>query len=525
MEYNTIVKKITPNTLRIAYLYPSIYEAMLSSLVTHIIYFMVNEYFPEVFLERFYVKKLKGREPPPRSIDTQSPLKDFDLIITSLHYEPDIANIIRVLYAAGIDPLKKRRKIPILAGGPAVMANPHPYTEFIDAFIIGDAEPTIPEIINIWIQYHDNKKLFLEEISQLDYVYVPSINDEEKIYRKPVQDLNNTYYPIKQIQNTEKEPIYGKGLLLETSRGCKYWCRFCMETRIMKPYRYRSFQQLKNIVEKGIEINKVDRTIIYSLSFLENHEEQKLLDYLIENNFSASLPSLRINKLSEDILEKIKLLGQKTLTLAPENFSYYVQRIISKYLKIDELIPIIYRVLNKGFNLKLYIISGFKGENKEDIDITIEKIKKMAEHARKKGRKLGITINPLIPKPKTVFQWIGMIDLDRARKIINYYRKMLRGLVDTRPYYVNWAWVQASISLADKTISRVLLDWALRGGDLGSWRRALRENNYSTEYVFKGYRFGEELPWDNIVLGYGVEDVLEKEYLMYEVLSRKSSYS
>ena len=118
-----------------------------------------------------------------------------------------------------------------------------------------------------------------------------------------------------------------------------------------------------------------------------------------------------------------------------------------------------------------------------------------------------------------------MIDLDKAREIINYYRKMLRGLVDTRPYYVNWAWVQASISLADNTISRVLLDWALRGGDLGSWRRALRENNYSTEYVFKGYRFGEELPWDNIVLGYGVEDVLEKEYFMYEVLSRKSSYS
>ncbi|HDI02309.1 MAG TPA: radical SAM protein, partial [Ignisphaera sp.] len=113
MEYNTIVKKITPHILRVAYLYPSIYEAMLSSLVAHIIYFMVNEYFPEIFLERFCVKKLKGTEPPPRSIDTQSLLKDFDLIITSLHYEPDIANTIRILYAAGIDPLRKMREKPI----------------------------------------------------------------------------------------------------------------------------------------------------------------------------------------------------------------------------------------------------------------------------------------------------------------------------------------------------------------------------------------------------------------------------
>ncbi len=128
MEYNVIRKKIRRDTIRVAYVYPSIYEVMAASLASHMIYYMINEYYPEVYMERFHTQKLVGEEPLPRSLETGSPLRDFPVMITSIHYEPNIASLIRILKSSGIEPLRRKRGQILLAGGPAVMANPHPYS-------------------------------------------------------------------------------------------------------------------------------------------------------------------------------------------------------------------------------------------------------------------------------------------------------------------------------------------------------------------------------------------------------------
>jgi radical SAM superfamily enzyme YgiQ (UPF0313 family) len=512
-EYNVVRKKISGKTIRVALIYPSTYEAMMSSLITHLIYFMINEYFEEVYVERFYLKRMTGNEPPPRSIETNTPLKEFDLIITSLHYEPLIAGLLRMLYSGGVSIWRRNREIPVIAGGPVVIANPRPYEEFIDAFIIGEAEETLPQIIESFIEYRDDKKRFLEEISSYKYTYVPGYTNGV-VKRRWVSDLNSSYYPIKQIQSIDREPVYGRGFILETSRGCLFWCRFCMESRLFKPYRRRNNSLLYELVRRGLEVNGVDRVIIYSLLFPLLRSDKVFMEYLVSSNIKASYPSLRLEHLDDEILELIRESGQKSLTIAPESFNFFTQRIIAKYFDLDMVIDKINSALDKGFNLKLYLLFGIKGEKLDDHRVNIEVLRSIAGKAREKGLRISVSINPIIPKPKTVFQWIGMIDLGYARNVIRYYRRELRGIVETRPLHINWAWVQGSIALADNSIGRVLADWSIMGGDLGGWRRALRIHNYSTKYLFNGYRFGDELPWDNIVIGSDVEELLEREYMV-----------
>lgn len=512
-----IRKKIRRDTIRVAYVYPSIYEAMAASLASHIIYYMINEYYPEVYMERFHTHKLVGEEPPPRSLETESPLRDFPVIITSIHYELNIASLIRILKSSGIEPLRRKRDQILLAGGPAVMANPYPYSEIVDAFIIGEIEESIPAIMDRILPFIDDKKRMLEELAGLRNVYVPGYKSD-RVYRSYTPDLDQSYYPIRQFYDTVHEPVYGYGLLLESSRGCRFWCRFCMEGRLFKPYRRRSYSVLKRIVDEGLEYVPRKRIVFYSLNFLLSPHERQILEYLSNNGIEYSVPSLRIELINDDLLDLLKAGNQKTLTLAPESFSLRMHRLFGKYDRIKWIIDKLRDALRKGFKIKLYLISGVKGETIDDVKNNIEVLRMLAKYARAHNTSLSVTINPLVPKPKTMFQWIGMIEPNKAKRIIQYYRSELSGLVDTRPLHVNWAWLQAVISLGDSSLSRILVDWGSMGGDMGSWRRVLRKTKFDWSYVINGYGFDEVLPWDNIVIGERVEEVARFEYLVWKKL-------
>ncbi|OYT38840.1 MAG: radical SAM protein [Desulfurococcales archaeon ex4484_58] len=521
MEVNIIRKKIRQGLVRIAYIYPGTYEFMVSSLSSHIIYYLTNSLFDEVYLERFHVKNLYGEEPFPRSLETNSPLKDFELILTSIHYEPTISNLVRILYYSGVDPIREKREIPVIAGGPAVMGNPHPYNHIVDAYIIGEAEDTLPKIINAWIRFRGDKKSFLEEIARYEFVYVPGISTD-KVYRRWVEDINTSFYPVKQFWDSEREPVFGRGFILETSRGCMYLCRFCIEGRLFKPFRRRTYSVLKRLVDEGLEATGVDRVLVYSLVYPSTIDDKKILEYIVEQGIKVSLPSMRIDYLDNDTLELIKNSGQKTLTIAPETFNPLIQKIIAKYINIDLIDAGIERIIDKGFDLKLYLIYGFKGLDPTIYDKNnIEYLKKLIKKAREKNVKISISLNPLVPKPHTPFQWIGMISLEKARNILRLYRRELRGYVETRPLEIGWAWIQASIALADENIGRILIEWSIEGGDLGSWRRVLTRRNYSTDYVFKGYNVEEKIPWNNIVIYENLDKTLYNEYYSIKQLTSK----
>ncbi|WFO76336.1 radical SAM protein [Desulfurococcaceae archaeon MEX13E-LK6-19] len=500
---------------RIALVYPSIYEAALSSLVFHMIYFMINTKYDEVFVERFVLEKLHGAEPEPRSLETNSPLKDFDVIIASLHYEPDYVNLLRILLAGGIEVDRKKRRKPLLfVGGPAPMSNPMPLKNIVDGVLIGEAEELIPVLVEEYLS-NDDKSSLLQALDSKKGFYIPEIdNTTERVW---VKNINETFYPITQIQSLDREPVYGRGFLLETARGCPRWCRFCLEGRLFKPFRTRSKTVLKKLVDKGLNLNNLNRVIIYSL-FFPSENDVWLLEYLNGLGVKASLPSMRLDAINDNVLELIKDIGQKTITIAPENVSMKGLYAFCKCFRNQDIWDKPFTIIDKGFDLKMYFILGFKGESIDDVKTNIDYIKRIAKHAKSRKRGLSVTVNPLVPKPKTPFQWIGMIDLERAKQIISYTRNELRGLVDTRPLYVNWAWIQASIALADESIGRILVEWAIEGGGLGGWRRVLRRTGYSTKYVFTGRKYGETLPWDKVVLGEYVEEVVEKEYIVLKKL-------
>lgn len=517
MEVNIYKKSISRNLRRVAYVYPSLYRVMISGLAPDIVYSMVNEY-NEVYLERFTCKSLYGLEEEPSSLETGSRLRDFPLIITSLHYEPDIVNLSRLLLASGISTLSKNRnKHVIIAGGPVCMENPIPYSDIIDAFVIGEAEVTLDKIIEYWLMYYDSKKRFLEEIASLNYIYVPGLKDTS-VTREYVKDLDSVFYPIRQVENIEVEPIYGRGFKLEASRGCLYWCSFCLESRVFNPYRERSLSRLKSILEDSARYTlSGKRIVLFSLVFPVTSTHYNLLEYLDSEDYIASFPSLRITPLLEKSLELIKRLGQRTLVLAPESFSPIIQSIFSKYTgRLDYVNYIIRRILDEGFDVKLYLIYGFKSLISRGFEEDVASITSIVKYAKQRGRKVVVSLNPLVPKPRTMFQWIGMPTREELQKILRTYRHGLKNVIESRAYDIDWAIIQAQLSLSSKPLGNFITKWAGYGGGLSGWRRAIRDLGVNYKYVFTGYEYGEELPWEFIKLDEVGDKVANSQYYVYK---------
>ncbi len=515
-ELNIIYKNPLRTRSRIAFIYPSLYQVMITSLATDFIYYIANN-IEGIYLERFYSTKLVGAEEDPRSIETNSPLRDFDLYISSISYELDIVNLINILEAGGIEPLRRRRDKPLIVGGPGVMGNPIPFADIVDVFIIGEIENTLTEIINLWIENKGNKKRFLEEVADLRYTYVPDIKEEA--LREYVRDLDNSFYPLRQIENKEIEPVYGRGIKLELSRGCRYWCSFCAETRLFQPYRERSYGRLKEIVEKGLRHTiSGKRVVFYSLLIPASSNQLRFMEYLANEEFKASIPSVRLDMLflyREDFFDLVKMLGQRTLTVAPETLLLKFQRVYMKYMSSENiLMKYLEEIISRGFDLKIYLIYGSKWETIDDVKKNIESIKQLYRVARDKKRRISISLNPLIPKAKTVFQWIGMRSLEDLEKILDLYIRELRGIIDTRPLDLRWAFAQAIISMSNRPLGDLLIEWSRSGRRINTLLKLLMSMNNPQllKIVSDGYPYNEALPWDNVIIGEYVEETTAKQY-------------
>ncbi len=504
MEVNAVVKKLRKGMVRAAILYPSTYSASLSSLAIHSIYYIANSY-PEVYAERFTLGN-------SRSLETRSPLKDFDYIIGSIHYELDYPKLVSILSNGGVSALRSiRRGRPLLiVGGPTPMSNPAPLTDIVDAVAVGEAEVLLPTLIEAIVENHGEPSKVLDSLPSNGF-YLPESGEEVK--RVWTRDLDAAFYPVKQIQSLSNEPIYGKGFIIETSRGCPRWCRFCIEGRLFKPHRARSSQALVNLVEEGLRINEVNRAVVYSLFFPGSNGELHLLKYFSDRGIKASLPSIRLDLVSDELLELMHGVGQRTLVTAPESISSYGEAVLCKFFKRKDHEAALKQAVDRGFDLKLYFIIGIKGEGFDSVRENVEFIKRISSYARKSGRKVSVSINPLVPKPKTPFQWIGMIDVAKAKRLIKYVRGELGGIADVRPYDAEHAWAQTSIALGDSRLSKLIVEWGLRGGGIRSWRRILDSHSYSAAYVTTGRSFGGKTPWDDIIIGERVEEVAEAEYI------------
>ncbi len=499
-EINVIKKHFRHGMIRVAIVYPNVYEAMVSSLSINLAYYLFNKY-DHIIAERFSLINPVGEEPLPRSIESGTPLSEFDVILFSVHYEPDYVNIIRMLQAAKIEPLRERRRDKlIIAGGPPLIANPEPLAEIADVIVIGELESTYEKLIEF-----DKDSLRSE-----DGFYVTERGKSEIVKRSWVKDLDSAFYPVRQIIPLDIEPVYGRSFLLETSRGCARACRFCMEGHIFLPKRDRSLNKIKEIVSKGLELNNVNKITILSLSYFDHPQSSEILEYLVNDmKVNVSVPSLRADNLNEEKIELIARGGQKSLTIAPEVGTLKLGRTINKIIPLDTTMNVAKIAKKFNFNhLKLYFMIGLPGETMDDIHSLIEYVKSISKIINVK-----VTITPFIPKPHTPFQWIGMRPLNEIKSSISFIKKHIKNI----DYYnEKWALIQASLSLGNRTLSSILIKWALYGGGLSGWRKAIE--NFDVSYVFRGWNIKDELPWSHIDLGF--EKIIIKSFEKFELINK-----
>jgi radical SAM superfamily enzyme YgiQ (UPF0313 family) len=497
VEINAIIKRPRSGTLRVALLYPSLYLVAADSLSYQMLYYYLNQQ-DDVHAERFVLDT--DGSPRVESLETGSHLRQFDLIVVSVHYELDLVNILRFLIAAGIPPRSRDRVAPIIiAGGPPVIANPVPLSEYIDVLAVGEIEEIMPFFLEKVRENGLDKDQLLDALPASKGFYVPHHNNGEPVDFIFPKSLPREFHPAAQFQPLEYKG-WRRRTAVETSRGCYRSCRFCLEGRIFNVMRERPLKDVIEIALEGSSSNKTRLVKLVSLSYFDHSKAKEILERLIEEDFMFSTPSFRAETLDEDKLELVKQGGQKTLVMAPETGSKRLALTIGKYLSLDRALEVAAIAKRHGFkSLKLYLMVGIPGETIEDLVETVKYIERISQESGFRGeRELKLTVSPFVPKPHTPLQDAAFIGLREARRRIDFLQRSLGAIASIREYDPRLAAIQTVIARGDAEVGRLLLEWAFLGGGLGAWRRAAHNVGLNVKR-YLGV-LSQPHPWDFIRL-------------------------
>jgi len=486
-----VIKDPRKVDLRFASCYPNLYRSAMSSLGFHIIYDFLNSR-EDVYCERVVYPYFK-------SLESGSPLKDFDVVSFSLQYEQDYFNVLEMLRDGGI-PIRKSERTSddplIIAGGPCASSNPAPMTDFIDIFLVGEAEVMLDQFINMYLQLEDPKKE-LDAFLDIKGVYVPG-NPVEMVV---VEDMQDAWQPIKQVvPETDDEnfiPAFGRAFLLGVSRGCTRGCRFCMAGCMYRPRREAPLKDLLDLAEKCRKATHLNRVALIGAAVSDYSQIEELCMGLFERGFQIITPSLRIESVSDELLHILKDSGLKTITIAPES-TWRVRQVVNKPITMDNITAIMKKAFNYNFNVKLYFMLGLPTETRKDLNDLIKLIRKLEQIPDRKST-LRISINPFIPKPHTPFQWEGF-DFERMKKDVRFLKSELRRskLKIGSP---RMALIQYVLSMGTSKLGVYLEKSLEKKVPLREWQK-----------LTPSWDLEDKLPWDNISVG------VNREYLKNEHL-------
>ncbi len=340
-----------------------------------------------------------------------------NLIGFTLQYELDYYNFFKILKQNKIS-LNKSRKQIIFAGGPCTNNNPKTLQKYIDFFILGEAEEILPKVLDIYKKF-PNKNTFLKKIKDIKGVYIEGKKQEIA----SIHNLDDYPYPLYQSlpKKITKNFVFGRSFILEIERGCPFNCHFCSIRNIHSTIKYRSLEKIKDIVDKGIKINKVKKVIIYSPSFA-HPQRKEILKYLLKKNLQFSVPSIKVELVDDELLKLIKKGGQKTLTIAPES-NQRLRYLLNKEISDEKYFEFIKKAKKLGFRIKLYFMVGLPNTQKRDLDELINFINKA---------KCSSSINPFVPKPNTYFS-----NHKFNKKIIKQEIKYLKKHLKTKVKFAN----------------------------------------------------------------------------------------
>ncbi len=491
--------------LPIALVYPNSYHVGMSSLAVATLYRMLNAR-SDVACERVFCGYRSARDQgTPLSIETQRPLSAFALLAVSFSFELDYFNFVSLLHRSGIPALAEQRGPAgplILAGGPAVSANPEPLSGLCDAFMIGEVEQVLPQLLStLCAGIGGDRRDLLEDLAQVPGLYVPALSGSgqsdslhpdqpprPRIERQWVRDLDA--YPTHTSVCTHATE-FGDLYLLEIARGCAHACRFCLAGCLYRPVRERSPGALLEQARLGKAVRS--RIGLVSAAVSDYTHIGELLEGLRGLGLSISVSSLRVDPLPEVLLQALALGGTRTLTIAPEAGSERLRKAIHKRIDRQDILDAARRAAVHGFpELKLYFMLGLPDEEDEDVQAIVDLVREITGVYR--GRVLA-SVAPFVPKPHTAFERQAQAAEDTLRRRLRMLQAGLRAHnVRMSAESIPWARAQAALSRGDRRLSPVLA--CMQAPSLSEWERALREHALTEEEWTQARSPTQHLPWD-----------------------------
>ena len=532
-EWNSVHKKWEDGLLKFALCFPDIYEIGMSHLGLRILYGVLNQE-KDVICERFFAPwkdmemKLRSERRVLRSLEDQKELRDFDVIGFSLQYEMSFVDVLNILELGKVLLWTKERGDTdpiVIAGGPCAF-NPEPMADFIDAFVIGEAEEAVIEIVNIIrelkIESRTQRSRILKELSKIKGVYVPlsplsrgRLNvsspmgrgkGEGGIQKRIIKDIDNSYFPTKLV--VPYIQIVHDRVSIEIMRGCRYSCRFCQARKIFYPLRIRSVKRILEIAEDAIEMTGYEEISLLSLStgdYPYMEELVRKLDERFKNRgIKISLPSMRVRNLDDTYAGHI--VKRRGLTFAPEAGSERLRGHLNKRIENRDIIEHANIALKSGWKkIKLYFMIGLPGEKYEDLDAIIELASQI--------KSVHLSISPFIPKPHSEFEREGQDDLGGLKEKQEYLKAKSREKRWGKNFKMNFhdlemSKVEAVLSRGDRALGQVIYKVWQKGSRLQAWRKnfsydlwkeCFEECGAYPESYLKKREKGESLPWRFII--------------------------
>jgi radical SAM superfamily enzyme YgiQ (UPF0313 family) len=442
-----------------------------------------------VYAERVVASSMAGREPPPRSIETSRPLKDFDLVIAPISYELDYVTLLRLLLSAGIDASsseRRRKHQPlIVVGGPVPSSNPVVAREISDLVLIGEAEPLVPRLVEE--AYTRGAWDAFDVLACLPgFLPASSVSCGRRVKRVWIRNLDKAYHTTMQFRVPGSGEPWGEAYMVEASRGCPHMCRFCMEAHFLMPLRHRSKKRILELIERGLGANRVRKVAFYALSFFDHPNADELLEEVIESfGAEATIGSLRADQLDEERLALIARAGQRHVAIAPETFSPRLCKALGKCIPLEKTQRVSVEAWRRGLKVKLYLMLGLPGESDRDVEMYASILRELSKRAPPMREALRVSVNPLIPKPFTPLQFHKLISEKDYMRRIGMLRTASSRVLSVDALSYRYAYAQAVIARGDERLARVLIEWAKLGGRLGQLRIAARRQGVDTdEYAY-----------------------------------------
>ena len=563
-EYNQIVKDKKNVDVRVAFCFPDTYEIGMSNIGMRILYGLMNE-MPGVWCERVFAPwgdmeaEMRKHAIPLYALESHDPVKAFDLISFTIGYEMSYTNILNMLELSCVPLLAREREglENIVFAGGVCAVNPEPLADFIDFFSLGEGEEITKEIIECYRQAKKDgctKQEFLLRVSKIDGVYVPSFYEHTynedgtlaaitpkngapaRVRKRIIQDMDKSYFPTKTIVPSTE--IVHDRTNLELFRGCIRSCRFCQAGFCYRPVRAKSVDTLCRQAIESLEDSGNSEMTLASLSTSDYRKlpelADKLLDYCEPRKINLSLPSLRADNFSRDLMLRVQKVRKSGLTFAPEAGSQRLRDAINKNVTEREILETCATAFSGGWNsVKLYFMLGLPTETDEDVAAIAELVNKIVycwrQNATNKKRRLSINLATafFVPKPFTPFQWEKQTSPEEYLRRVHLLQSCLtaRG-VDYRYHESDLSRLEAVLARGDRRLSKVLL----RAHELGCkldgwdeyfrydlWMQAFSDCGVDPEfYTTRGFAEDEILPWQTIDIGVSRDFFLRERALAYQ---------